>query len=195
MSGRISTRLTGLILGALMLVGVASQANANLVTNGDFETGDFTGWTTSIDPVFDGVDSLAPQGGTFAAFFGNPGGSQISQTLATIAGTTYQVDFYLMIENDVLGNAIPNSFAFNWDGNTVFSITDGAGGGGYVHYSFQVLASSASTNLAFSFSSLPSFLDFDTVSVEAATQIPEPGSLALVGLAGALIAVVRRRRA
>jgi hypothetical protein len=33
------------------------------------------------------------------------------------------------------------------------------------------------------------------VSVEAATQIPEPGSLALVGLAGALIAVVRRRRA
>ena len=34
------------LLGAVMLLGMdAGQANANLVTNGDFETGDLTGWT------------------------------------------------------------------------------------------------------------------------------------------------------
>ena len=36
-------------------------AHANLVANGDFETGDFSGWTqTNLDPVWDTVYDGAP---------------------------------------------------------------------------------------------------------------------------------------
>jgi hypothetical protein len=170
-------------------------ARANLVTNGDFETGDFSGWTTSIDPVYDGVDSSAPQAGTYAAFFGNPfGTSTISQTLATDAGVTYNINFWLMAEADVTGAAAPNSFEFDWDGSAVAPTIVNTGPFGYTHFGYQLVASSASTQLAFSFSDTPAFWDFDSVDVTVA--VPEPASLALVLSAlGGLLAVKRRRPA
>ena len=170
-------------------------AHANLVTNGDFETGDFSGWTASIDPVWDGVDSNAPQAGTFAAFFGNPAGtSTISQTLATVAGTTYNINFWLMAEADATGVSAPNSFSFEWDGAAGAPAIVDSGPFGYTHFGYQLVASSASTTLAFSFSDDVAFWDFDSVDVTAAA--PEPTSLALVlGALGGLVAVRRRQSA
>jgi len=197
MSGRISHRLVACLLGGLMFLGVAGQASANLVVNGDFETGDFTGWAYSGNGVFDGVDTQMPQGGIFAAFFGTPdGGSGISQSIATAIGAMYQIDFWIATESDVTGLAIPNHFEFDWDGAQQFSLVDASGGLGYTHYSFTLTATTASTALAFNFGSDPAFWDFDTVSVtEATTRAPEPGSLALLALGGALAAFARRRRA
>jgi len=198
MSCRISHRLVGWLLGGLMLLSVAGQANAtNLVANGDFETGDFTGWAYSGNGVFDGVDGQSPQAGSFAAYFGTPdGGSGISQTLATVIGGTYQIDFWLATESDVTGLATPNHFEFDWDGVQQFSLVNAAGGLGYMHLTYILTASTASTVLAFNFGSDPAFWDFDSVSVtESATGVPEPGSLALLALAGGLASFARRRRA
>jgi hypothetical protein len=169
-------------------------AHANLVSNGDFETGDFSGWTTSIDPVFDGVDSAAPQAGTFAAFFGNPGGiSTISQTLATEAGRKYDISFWLMAEADANGTAAPNSFSFDWDGAPGAPALVDTGPFGYTQFTYQLVASSASTTIAFSFSDTPAFWDFDTVAVAV---VPEPGDVALMlGGLGLMVAVQRRRAA
>jgi hypothetical protein len=194
MGGRISRRLAGCVVSGLMLLGVALRADADLVVNGGFETGDFTGWTTSIDATFDGVDALAPHDGTYAAYFGNPSGtSSISQTLATTAGAVYQVAFWLAPEMDVLGASTPNQFQFDWDGAPRLTLTD-APGSAYAQHTFLLTASSASTTLTFSFANSPAFWDFDTVSVTAASVVPEPGSLALVALACALVAYTRRAR-
>src|SRR5664279_4841911 len=113
--------------------------HANLVTNGGFETGDFTGWSVFGAGAFDGVDGSVPQSGTYAAFFGEPvlAPSGISQTLATTAGKLYTVTFWLANEVDVTGNGIPNSFAFNWNGGAAeLSLTDVAGPTPYTLYSF-----------------------------------------------------------
>jgi hypothetical protein len=171
--------------------------HANLVTNGGFETGDFTGWSLFGAGAFDGVDGAFPQSGSFAAFFGEPlvAPSGISQTLATTAGKFYTISFWLANEADVLGTRIPNSFAFNWNGGAAeLTLSNVLGPTAYTHYSFTLLATSALTDLRFTFASDPAFWDFDTVSVDVVNAAPEPGSLALVVLGGGMIAAFKRRR-
>ena len=176
-------------LGAAALL-VTGMAHANFVANGDFETGDFTAWTQFGNTAFSGVDVNTPQAGNFAAYFGNPSPGGILQQLATTAGVTYRVSFWLQNEADALGVAAPNAFEFNWNGGAAeFSLTN-SGPFGYHLYEFNnLIATSASTELRFTFTQSPAFWDLDSVQA-----VPEPGALALVSLAGLLGIVASRRR-
>jgi hypothetical protein len=181
-------RLLGSV-AAMVALALAVPAQAQ-VTNGGFETGDFTGWIQSGNTDFTGVDTFFPHTGDYAAFFGNAGSTgSISQSLTTTPGQEYTISFWLMNEE-----GDPNSFEAAFGGITLMTLTD-APDFPYTLYTFTQTASSASTLLSFTFRQDSTFWDLDDVSVVAA-GIPEPATWAMMmlGLGMAGIAIRRQRR-
>ena len=92
-----STATFFLAIGVL-LIATAGPTSANLIVNGDFETGDFTGWTTTPAATGSnfGVTTLPPAHDTLGAFFSADGSDfdTISQTFATTPGAFYDVSFF-----------------------------------------------------------------------------------------------------
>jgi hypothetical protein len=80
-------RAPGLFLLRALSCGVgAGLVRANLVVNGGFETGNFTGWTLT-NGQYTYVTSGNPYDGTYDCFNGEyPLGSRLSQTVDTKAG-------------------------------------------------------------------------------------------------------------
>jgi hypothetical protein len=150
------------------------------VTNGGFETGDFTGWTQGGNTGFTSVDFGIGHSG-YGAKFG-PAGSNgtISQNIITTPGQTYEVSFFL----DPDGN--PSFFSASFAGFTGVTLTD-TPNATYTPYTFQGVASASSSTLSFSFRDDRGFILFDDVSV---TQTPAavPGPIAGAGLPGLVFA-------
>lgn len=92
----------------LLLVGTGALGQ-NLLVNGDFETGDLTGWTWKPDvgsePLMVATVALGPWG--TLAFRVNPGhdgsggdkGGTLSQSVSLIGGQVYKITGDLAIEN------------------------------------------------------------------------------------------------
>ena len=155
-----------------------------ITTNCGFETGDFTGWSgTVVGDNLSGVDNLDPFSGTYEAYLGTETGNDtLFQTLSTVAGTTYTVQFYLDNTSDAdAGN--PNDFSATFGGTTGFTETN-ASAGAYVVETFTALATGPTTTLTFTFENVLGDFDLDAVSVVAeptTSAVPEPGSLMLLG--------------
>jgi hypothetical protein len=165
---------------AALLVAYPAVAGPNLVVNGGFETGDFTGWTT--DPVSYPMYLVnAPvEAGNWAAQIAgySYGPDLLTQTIATTAGETYSLSFWVYQQN--IG---PQTFLdVTWDGVNVFSKTYlGSGDLPYQLYSAAVVGTGSDT-LQFSSANDPGWTYVDNISVAA----PEPSTWAmmLVGFAG-----------
>ena len=145
----------------------SSGSSGNLVTNGSFETGSLSGWTlggnstsTTYGPeIF--IDRN-PESGTYAAGMGSVGSDgTLSQTIATTAGKTYTLSFWL--QNDAPG---ANDFKALWNGQTLLSFTNAANFG-YKQYTYTVTATTSSSTLQFSARNDPSQWDFDNISLTA----------------------------
>lgn len=179
---------------AMAFVMAAPLAQANQIVNGDFESGDFAGWTQSGDLAdFIGIDGFAAHSGDFGAFFGNTDPAGISQSFATTAGQSYTVDFWLMLQD----GATPNNFSWSWNGAAQGSgLTDVARIDNFQEFSFTVTAAGASSSLAFSFQNPNSYWLIDDISVNASVAaVPEPETYALMGAGLMLVAgMVHRRR-
>jgi hypothetical protein len=175
----------------------------NLVNNGGFETGDFSGWSASgnpsgctnfptgvlklnqVIPACGGfstfTNTTAPHSGTYAAFFGSPFPTSpgvINQDLATTPGGTYDLTFWLMNET-----GSTNSFIATFGSDTVLDLTN-SDAFGWTKYTFDGLsAPTGDTPLTFTGYNLPSAWVLDDVSVTAASTgppVPEPSALMLL---------------
>ena len=92
------SNLKSLCAIAVALVATGRLVSANLIVNPGFETGDFTGWTTT--PATSGSDFAVvpnPHSGAYAVSFAATGTDldAISQTFATTPGTRYNLSFWL----------------------------------------------------------------------------------------------------
>jgi hypothetical protein len=178
----------GKLLGATLalVLMLSSQAAADLVVNGGFESGNFTGWTQSGDTSFTSVAQSgehgynAQGGNNYAALGPLFSNGFLSQTLATTAGQSYTFSWYL-----ASNGTRPDSFSASWAGATISSQAN-VPQQNYTRYSFTETASSSSTMIRFAFTDRYSYLALDTVSVVPnAVAAPEP-STAIVGLVGGL---------
>ncbi|HLK64003.1 MAG TPA: PEP-CTERM sorting domain-containing protein [Bryobacteraceae bacterium] len=193
------------ILSALLMLAAAAIVCPAGIINGDFETGDFTGWTVlSTDhtgvtsgPCPNGIPiTCSPHTGTFAAYFGNtvPGG--VTQAVATDPTLTYTVDFWVKLFGSGIGASTPNEFQVRWDGSTLTDLVN-MSDVNWEHMTFSNLsASSLSTTLAFNITDMADWIGLDDVSVSAtgtAAVAPEPATLSLLAVGIALIAALRRK--
>jgi hypothetical protein len=156
-------------LAASLVAALAGTAYAqpDLVANGDFETGDFSGWTqfgdmsfTAVAGIFNGVE---PHGGAFAAHFGPTGGpGGIMQTLSATPGQTVLVEFWYQAQ----GN--DNFFDCSFDGVSLISFTNDLDHTEWTYFSFPVVVNGSSPVLQFSFENPPDYDYLDDVHVNTA---------------------------
>jgi len=124
--------------------------------------------------------------------FGLAGAQDVlSQTVATTAGVDYQVSFWLA--NDNPRGGLTEEFHAMWNGNALLNLGPGLlNSFAYGLNTFTVTGTGNDT-LSFVARHDPSQWFLDDVNV-AVSAVPEPTSLALVGLALAGLMVSTRRK-
>jgi hypothetical protein len=184
----IAAVLAGMTMADAFAGPAANEQGPNLVANGGFES-NLTGWTTSgftslgfdfgIDSSFAHSGSNSFQGGAIESL------GFLSQTLATVPGTSYNIDLWLASDG-----FFENELQVLWNGTVVFDRKD-LFPQGFTQIVIDPVATGASTTLAFGFRDDSGFLHIDDVSVRAVSAVPEPSSLALLGIG--IVAVARHR--
>lgn len=175
---------------ALALLTTPAMA-ANQISNGSFETGDFTGWAVVGDtPLAVGVigsTTIVPAiSGTRQAFLSTVLGQvALSQSFASTIGETYRFSFGVYADG---GGQL-----FDASIGGVSKLNLGGAGHGYLTFDFNHVATATTTDVVFTVKHNTGFYLLDRVTVLGG--VPEPASWAMLiagfGMTGASL---RRRR-
>jgi uncharacterized repeat protein (TIGR01451 family) len=175
---------------AVLLALLAGPAAAqNIVANPGFETGTLAPWVvkapaTQYDWTLESgpYEGLTAHAGSYYISNGcvgtacvpttGTGTSAISQTLATVAGNTYNLTFWIQ---NVVTSSTPSEVVVQWGGTTVLDLADPISQTGqqflpqnapaYTQFSVTVTATSSSTVLTFYGRQDPAWLAIDDISV------------------------------
>ncbi|HEX2826146.1 MAG TPA: DUF642 domain-containing protein [Burkholderiales bacterium] len=210
-------KLSALFLAALLTPFAASAA----LINGSFETpgigsgfapvgpGDpsIVGWTVIGSHVLLIHDTYTEPGLAFSAQhgdqsldltgLGNAGFGGVQQSVATTAGATYTLTFFVGNQDDSKPNyTLDSAVNLFIDGSlmgTFVNPNSTPGDLNWLQFTFPVIAASNSTTIAFVSATPPgdNMAGLDNVSF---TAVPEPGTLALMGAAFAALGLSRRRK-
>lgn len=190
----------------LVLMAITTQANANLIVNGDFESttqyaGVPIGWVVygfneRSPAAYTGTNVVPPASGSWALDLGPSGvdeenGGTISQTFSLSAPGTYAFSFdYTNEENHALRLA---DFEWFLTGAVTDSATLTGVGGGYQNFSKSYVVSSPG-DVTVGFQDIISGQPYDAV-IDNVTfvSVPEPSSCVMV-LIGMIGLGFRRRR-
>jgi len=185
--------MRSLLLATVVVASLAATAaRAQILTNGSFETGDFTGWTLTGNTGFTGVTNtfggVGPTDGSYLAYFGAVGSEgYLSQAFADTAGDVLALSFDLYNFGGT-----PSYFEFDFDGTLLTALTD-PDAFGWTTYTFDVTAT-GSDNIQFGFRQDPSYFLLDNVAAtDEGSSVPEPGSMAMVAAGLGILDVMRRR--
>lgn len=196
---------------------LSANSQANLLVNGSFESGSYTGNASWMDvgagsgaitgwaiggagiDWHTGNEFIPIQDGSKAVDLNNSGiGSgtgTIAQNFATTVGQLYRLSFYLSGPENGTANVDPRQVRVNVDGNnTDFSQAESPNTSlVWGLKTLDFVATGTTSTVAFSSLNEAGYWGpvLDNVSVE---QVPEPAALALLGLGLAGLGLCRRRK-
>ncbi|MEM9753445.1 MAG: PEP-CTERM sorting domain-containing protein [Planctomycetota bacterium] len=194
-------------IGAAVCFAASGVSAQELTTNGDFETGDTSGWVEfpTANSTFN-ITSDSSEGDWAAEIFNNDAASAAVVKQANIGIGTVNPGDMLTISFSAKGSFANGGVSFA----EFFSEVDGGGtssneilGGGplpltdtYEDFSFNVIAGSDVTGgvtLQFTATTGGDPGSTAVVFIDDVSVVPEPASLGLLGLSG--LALLRRRSA
>ena len=150
----------------LLLLATTGPTSANLIVNGDFETGTFAGWTTTPAPIgsFFGVGPVPPPHDTLGAFFGatDVDFDSISQTFVTTPGAFYDLSFFYEVVEP--GSPPDNGMRVLFNGVLVFENLNAISGFGTFTFT-HLQATGSTTTVEFQGRNVRNFDFIDDVSV------------------------------
>jgi hypothetical protein len=199
--GRPEFQLLAAFLAAALPSTAHSAAAQNLVVNGSFETGDFTGWKIGAREDYElpyvEMSAAAPDGLHVASIWTIDYGGYFSQTIEVVPGRRYRLDFsynqgsssrelcgefYDQYLCDILSVSISGAEPRQW------FYKEGGTGSGWTHKTFAFKAASQSIQLSVRADTpIGRLVQFDNFQI----GVPEPASWALMiagfGLVGAAL--------
>jgi hypothetical protein len=173
---------------------LARPVAGGMITNGGFESGDFSAWTVSgpgaTETSHFGVSHSAAHSGSYGAWFGTVDGIvYISQILSTTPGQLYLLTFDIW--NIVSpGYPVEDYGVVYWGSTEVDSATN-VGSFPWNQNSYLLTATDSSTEVKLGFQNPPGYWRLDNVDVNA---VPEPATTFFCGAGLCLLLVLGRFR-